>query len=173
MNIQAPKFLLNGPLGSLSECHRRIENSLQGLQEIVKDAPVDGLPPPFRARLESLLDFFSTTVKRHTLDEEMSLFPRLRMDPLADLIIEKLEADHKRAESLYQTVETLGRDWLASGSIDSFPRYNLREAVEALHELSDEHFKIEEQRLFPLAAGRLDSQTLRQLGKEMALRREL
>lgn len=173
MNIHAQGDLSSQPLSVLHEGHRNIERSLQVLREMVGEAPVDGLLSPHKQKLEHELNVFFAMVKRHRMDEEASLFPRLRVDPLAALIIDELERDHQRAESWQQTIRNVGRDWLVSGFQDDVARDKILEAIEELARLGQKHTKIEEQRLFPLAMGRLDEETLRQMAAEMSARHRL
>lgn len=171
MNIHTQGELSNQPISTLHEGHRKIERSLQVLHEMVGKASVDGRPPDDLQKLESELNFYFETVKRHKMDEEGSLFPRLRVDPLAVRIIEELEKDHQQAASWQQTVRVVGQNWLLSGFQDESQRNKILQALEELAQLAQKHTKIEEQRLFPLALGRLDEATLRQVGAEMSARR--
>lgn len=78
---QRPDHGFNEPLGLLSDCHRRIEHSLQVLLAVTEQ--VDGQPlfAAHRSDLEGALAYFGTAAPRHTADEEESLFPRLRTAP--------------------------------------------------------------------------------------------
>jgi G3E family GTPase len=91
------------PIGLLSDCHRRVEMFLGSLRAIGDTCDVlddDGL----RA-LENALRYFRQAAHKHTADEEVSLFPRLRQcaslheSKVAEM--ERLEKDHAWADPLH------------------------------------------------------------------------
>ncbi len=171
MQIFPKEHGFDEPLGLLSDCHRRVERFLTILHKVVEQAPEEQLQPLYREGLESALDYFSTAAPKHTADEEESLFPRLCGDPKAEAIMADLEADHKRSEPLHETVERLGRRWLAQGSLAATEREEMGRAVSLLRQLYSAHIKVEDERLFPLAAELLSDSSLQQVGREMAARR--
>ncbi len=73
------------PIGLLSDCHRRIERFLGVLVTVATQAEGAALNPEQRGALEISLRYFKLAAPKHTLDEEDSLFPRLRdsQDPRA------------------------------------------------------------------------------------------
>ena len=171
MNIQARSRPHCAPLKQLCECHRQIQKSLRILQSVVNEAPLSGLPPPYKTRLGDALNFLRIAVPGHMLDEELSLFPRLKIDPFADMIITELKRDHQRLGMLFQALETIGRDWLHREQIESIRRGEFRELTEKAISCLVAHNQIEEQRLFPLAYGRLSPEDLQQIEQEMTSRR--
>ncbi len=67
------------PLGLLSDCHRRIERFLDGLIVISEEAQGNKIDDVQRQQFEVGLRYFRVAAPKHTLDEEESLFPRLRL----------------------------------------------------------------------------------------------
>ena len=165
------------PLGLLSDCHRRIEHFLGVLLAIERHAAGGTLEARPRADLEAALTYFATAAPKHTADEEESLFPRLRAttDPAAiqalDLL-DRLEQDHNEAEQHHCSVDILGRRWLAVGSLDPVAATALRAHLSALQTIYRQHIGLEDRELFPAAARLLSPDQLREVGMEMAARRQ-
>ncbi len=171
MNIQAQSRSCCAPLRQLCECHRQIQESLRKLHDVILEAPLCALPPPYKKRLRGALDFLRIVVPGHMLDKELSLFPRLRIDPFAEMIISELKRDHQRLGTLFQSVETYGQEWLRRSQIDGERRAEFRLLIIKTLNALKTHNRIEEQRLFPLAYGRLEPEDLHQIEQEMASRR--
>ena len=77
VQIGAQSHSFSDPTGLLSDCHRRIEMFLRALERVasVIDRP---LTEDIRTAMESALRYFREDAPKHTADEEMSLFPRMR-----------------------------------------------------------------------------------------------
>lgn len=159
------------PLGLLSDCHRRIEQFLNVLSNLAREARGRQLTSDERAALERALTYFREAAPKHTHDEEDSLFPRIAYSSEAAAIIQELEADHSTADSAHSEIDTLGRQWLqAPLSPDSAAR--LIELLNQLQALYATHIAIEDRKLFPLAATLLDEDKLKSIGHEMSSRRK-
>ena len=107
---------------------------------------------------------------------EESLFPRLRETrdgaaAHAFEVLARLERDHDDAEQHHRAVDTLGRRWLAAGSLDPVAAGALRAHLAALQAIYQEHIDLEDRELFPTAARLLSSGQLAEVGREMAARR--
>jgi iron-sulfur cluster repair protein YtfE (RIC family) len=188
------------PLGLLSDCHRRIERFLNTLVTIVEQTQErtqiedrerneenEGggvhlsigqtpLSPEHRQALEASLRYFREASPRHTLDEEESLFPMLRAcsdDAVKEALnaVDKLEADHDQAKAGHAEVDQLGRKWLAEGSLTRKEMARMAEILRGLQSLYQNHIKIEDTEVFPIAARVLDAQMIKVIGREMAGRR--
>jgi hemerythrin-like domain-containing protein len=173
---QRPDHGFDEPLGLLRDCHRRIEHFLSVLMSISSQHAGEHLDTRSREQLEGALRYFATAAPRHTADEEQSLFPRLAAahDPnsrKAIELVQRLECDHTDASVLHATVDRLGRQWLQAGALPAGDAMSLREAVERLDSLYKSHIAVEDQQLFPAAAGLLSADDLRDIGQEMARRR--
>lgn len=164
------------PLELLKDCHRRIEHFLGVLQTAVELFGEGDLPYEGRRALETSLEYFTRAAPRHTADEEESLFPRMRRSADAETLavmaeIDRLESDHRRAEERHQKVDELGRKWLASGFVGQSERDTLRTLLAELVEVYAAHIRLEDERVFEVAAKSLLPEDLRQVGAEMRRRR--
>jgi len=73
-----PDSGFDDPIGMLTDCHRRIEQFLEILVVVAHRAQRRALNDEESAAVRSALDYFRIGGQRHTADEELSLFPRLR-----------------------------------------------------------------------------------------------
>jgi hemerythrin-like domain-containing protein len=164
----------NNPLGLLSDCHRRIEHFLNVLVKVANRARGASLDSEQRRALTAALDYFERAAPRHTLDEEESLFPRLRAhdDARVELeAIEKLHSDHAVADEMHRQVHSLVRLWLDGGELSEKNTHRLVEMLKELSSLYERHIKLEDSQLFPKAARVLDPGEIEVIGREMAARR--
>ncbi len=164
------------PIELLKDCHRRIEHFLGVLQQVVELFGDGKLPEEGRRALEASLDYFAHAAPRHTADEEQSLFPRMRRSGDAEARVvmaelERLEADHRRADERHAKVDELGRKWLAEGSIDERNRATMRTLLDELVALYTAHIRLEDERVFEVAMRTLDRRDLGEVGFEMRRRR--
>ena len=166
------------PLGLLSDCHRRIEHFLRVLITVANEAAGGDLSASHRSALEGAIKYFAVAAPKHTADEEVSLFPRLRQraDPaiasaLASLDI--LEHDHGEAETHHAAVDDLVRRWLTDGRLAQADVDGLRTHLARLQALYERHIAIEDQEIFPAAARVLARADFEQIGGEMAARRQV
>ncbi len=195
-----PESSFADPLCLLSDCHRRIEKFLHTLIVIVQQTQegtqiadrerveenegggvhLSIVYPPLNAEqrqaLEVALRYFREASPRHTLDEEESLFPKLRAcggGAAQDALdaVDALEADHDRAEAGHAEVEQLGQKWLAEGRLSRSESARMAEVLQSLQSLYQTHIQVEDTQIFPLAADVLDAPTIQAIGREMAERR--
>ena len=165
------------PFGLLSECHRRIEGFLSLLLSVADSRRGGTLAEADREVLTAGLYYLRTVTPRHSVDEEQSLFPRLRSseDPHAKTairMIERLEADHRVAEDHHDAVEVLGCRWLREGTLPAGDARALREHLVSLERLYHRHIAVEDQDLFPMARRLLTPAELGAIGREMAGRKD-
>ncbi len=166
------------PLGLLSDCHRRIEHFLNVLITVTREAAGGDLIPSYRSALEGALKYFTVAAPRHTEDEEVSLFPRLRENTgpaLAGALdaLDTLERDHDVADTDHAAVDVLVRRWLTDGHLPESETDELRDRLARLQALYRRHIAIEDQEIFPAAARALGDEQIRQIGSEMAGRRHV
>lgn len=173
VQLLPPDHGFDQPLGLLSDCHRRIERFLQLLEVVAREAPEHWLPTQYDDALCSSLNYFKDAAPKHTLDEEISLFPRISHDPEASKIIECLEKDHMLSEQSHSEIEELGRRWLSQGYLTINQRRRFAKRVRELITLYRDHIRIEDEELFPMAASILDENDIKVIGQEMATRRHL
>ena len=164
------------PLGLLSDCHRRIEHFLEVLVKVTNDAAGRALTADYRTALEGAVRYFAVAAPKHTADEEISLFPRLRAsgDPnIAEALsaLDKLERDHEEADQHHASVDTLVRRWLENDRLAPSEVAELQDHLGRLQTLYHEHIAIEDRQVFPAAAGALGPAEIAAVGAEMAARR--
>jgi len=166
------------PLGLLSDCHRRIERFLDGLIAISEEAQGNKLSDMQRQQFEVGLRYFREAAPKHTLDEEESLFPRLRLHQdgeslTAFALLDGLHADHTEAEIKHQRVDDLGRAWLADEWLSPDSAWMLIGLLKGLRMTYEKHIAVEDNELFPFAGRILDRTELEAIAQEMAARRGL
>ena len=174
---QRPDHGFDEPLGLLSDCHRRIEHFLDVLATITDEAAGGPLTPSNRRALEGSIGYFAVAAPKHTADEEISLFPRLRENANPEVAgalaaLDALEHDHQEAQTDHVAVDELARQWLADGSLSEPNLEELRQRVARLQALYQRHIAIEDREVFPIAARVLHRAQIEELGREMAARRQ-
>lgn len=165
------------PLALLSECHRRIERFLADMVRVATERRGGELTETDRSDLAGAVRYFREAAPRHTADEEESLFPRMRagaqpqaQQALAEL--DRLEADHQRADAHHAEANTLAMRWLSEGRLNEAEARRLAEVLATLGEIYREHIAVEDSAVFPAAAS-LPAEELEAVGREMAARRGL
>jgi hemerythrin-like domain-containing protein len=169
-----PESDFTNPLGMLSDCHRRIERFLAALAFVAEQSASTGLGAGQRATLDAALRYFREAAPKHTLDEEESLFPRLRAsDGAAEALalLDSLHTDHELAEAYHREVETLAGRLLADGRLSEEESRRLISVLKYLRAVYREHIRAEDEGLFPLAGRVLSGTELEAVGREMAERR--
>jgi hemerythrin-like domain-containing protein len=163
----------DNPLGMLQDCHRRIERFLAILCDVADRAHARALTDEEAAAVRASLAYFREGGRRHTADEEESLFPRMRnlaapgtLDP-----IDRLQEDHREADQLHDDIDRLYSDWLSSGALDPGRQQAMLSKTQRLRELYSEHIHTEEATVFPAAARILDRDALAAIGCEFRARR--
>jgi len=171
-----PESDFSDPLGMLSDCHRRIERCLNVLAILTSQAQGSGLSAKERHALEAALRYFRVAAPMHTLDEEDSLFPRMRAQQRPELYeaigqLQALEVDHHSTEAAHGEVEEQGRRWLTRGHLPDEAAERLSLVLDNLQAIYAAHIRQEDSEVFPLAAKLLEPSDIQALGREMAIRR--
>jgi len=164
------------PLKLLQDCHRRIEHFLEVLQRVVEVSSDGTLGDEARRALKMALHYFREAAPRHTMDEEESLFPRLRQcggeaARAALARVAALEADHVRADARHHEVDAIGMRWLELGRLSQAQRSALKQHLDELQKLYAGHLKVEDCDIFPLAGKSLSGEQMAAIGQEMKARR--
>jgi hemerythrin-like domain-containing protein len=160
------------PIGMLKDCHRRIESFLRMLCVVVDRAQGRSLTDEERVAVQAALQYFHTGGQRHSADEEQSLFPRLRkFDTHALEDIDRLEADHRVASDLHESIERFYLTWIKSGGLGQGDTRQLLTDTSRLKQLYADHIELEEKKVFARAAQVLDSDALAAIGTEFRFRR--
>lgn len=168
-----PDSGFDDPIGMLKDCHRRVEHFLNILVVVVDRARGRSLVDEERAAIEASLHYFRVGGRRHTADEEESLFPRMRQAGALPPEIEALENDHDEADPLHETADRLYTRWIENGSLSEEEDRHLRAATERLRTLYANHIHIEDTIVFPRASQALAPEALQQIGEEFRNRRNL
>lgn len=164
------------PLELLSDCHRRVERFLGDLVLVAERKRGEELSALEREALTAALRYFREAAPKHTADEEESLFPRMRAGG-GELVAEAftkiaaLEADHERAKVSHGRIELLGQRWLTKGKLHSVDLIEMLEHLSNLQAMYQQHIRVEDEEIFPLAARIVGRDALNAIGQEMAARR--
>lgn len=175
---QKPESDFHQPIGMLEDCHKRILFFLKNLIKVAAEAAPGPLDPAHRVTLEKALKYFRESAPRHTADEEESLFPRLRKmegPRIGELFarIDSLENEHRWADQQHFDVDTICRDWLATGVCPPSDRAQLQTILGDLLGFYERHIRIEESEVFTAARELLSESGKESIGQEMAHRRGL
>ena len=161
------------PIGMLKDCHRRIEHFLNTICLVVERARARRLSEEEASAIEAALLYFRVGGRRHSADEEESLFPRMRQDAalagMPELL--KLENEHREANRLHEVVSLLCLAWIRNGRLNAENEQQLASAMQRLKGLYVEHIEVEETVVFPRAAAALDGKTIAVIGEEFRGRR--
>lgn len=160
------------PIGMLKDCHRRIESFLGILSVVVGRAQGRNLTSEERSAIEAAIQYFRVGGKRHTADEEESLFPRLRVSDMDFEEIDRLENDHREANDLHDSVEQLYSHWIENGKLGPEDTQQLISETGRLNQVYAGHIRIEEDVVFARAEKLLDRQTIVEIGSEFRMRRQ-
>ncbi len=158
-----PSF--DDPVAVLESCHRKIEERLAAILRVAADPS----HPEAANVLRDALQYFDTGGVKHTLDEDASIFPRLRGEG-ADELLETLEEEHRTAEAIYLAVRTVAQRIVDAPEAAAEVAADLATQAAALDAAYREHIAREEAELFPRIRA-LDAAQLRAIGLEMKLRR--
>lgn len=164
------------PLGLLSDCHRRIEYFLGLLVKVARQARGQNLSGEEREALEVARRYFLQAAPRHTLDEEESLFPRMRATQSSEAqasldMLEALHRDHAVADETHKEADALIARWLESGALSEGEAHRLEGMLEDLSAIYQRHIALEDNTVFPLAGRILSRAEIEAVGREMAARR--
>lgn len=131
-----------------------------------------------RTPLNSALRYFREAAPKHNVDEEESLFPRLRQteDPRAQSALNKLTAledEHRWATPLHEDIDQLGKRYLSERQLSAAEIAAFRSAIDRLASMYRQHIAIEDDLIFPCAVQVLSQGDKDAIAKEMASRRNL
>jgi hemerythrin-like domain-containing protein len=160
------------PIGMLKDCHQRIKSFLGILSVVVGRAHGRNLTSEERSAIQAAIQYFRVGGKRHTADEEESLFPRLRASDMDIEEIDRLENDHREADDLHDSVEQLYSQWIEDSKLGPEDTQRLISETGRLSQVYAGHIRIEEDVVFARAEKLLDRHTIVEIGSEFRLRRQ-
>jgi hemerythrin-like domain-containing protein len=148
------------PFERLVRCHRRLEECLDDLARAVREKNV--------VALRDVSAFFDRQLRRHEVDEERSLFPRLAASENVTLrsLAARLENEHRDHEALHARLERIRRALERDDDTS-----DLAPCAEAIAAAYRTHIHEEEKTLFPLARAELPPVVLDAIAREMEERR--
>ena len=179
------------PLQFLTACHGRIRMRLCTFLQAATRLRAPGSIE--RHQLEAALLFFRSSGEGHNVDEEITLFPRLRPrlqaagEDEAVALIDRLLAEHEEQNAAFERME---RAMLAIdpslGTGDGLPdpgaapiacgtpaAVELAAALEAVVAEYEAHIPLEDDVIYPIAAQVMPADELAEVAKEMRERRRL
>lgn len=172
-----PDHTFSNPIGLLTDCHRRIKKFLMIMITVMRQTHGGPLKTAQQEALELAVQYFRDAAPKHTMDEEVSLFPRMRqLCRLLDSSIESihhLEKEHQMAQENHDNVERLAKKWLLEGLLCFEDACSLSDALGRLSVIYKKHIDVEEQNIFPLASKILSRAEVTEIGREMAMRRNI
>ena len=170
-----PDAGFDDPLAMLYDCHRRVERFLKILVSVVRDADGDTLTKAQINSVQAALHYFRESGVKHTRDEEESLFPRILGLIAADVrqSIENLQQEHHDADQLHDRIDSLYELWIAKDALIPQDKLDLLQTTDTLSSLYSKHIAIEESLIFPTAKSILNSDEIRVIGHEFAMRRNV
>ena len=165
------------PLGLMAHCHRKIETYLKGLLiagDVLRGG-TDKAAEAFRL-IDAAREHFAVRGPKHTEDEEVSLFPRLREHGGAEAeealsAVAELEAQHRAAEQTHAEFDSLVGRLPRDGSAGAGDINRYAELAAALSDLYRPHIRVEDELVFPAAARVIPPSVLAVIGGEMRARR--
>ena len=166
------------PIGMLGDCHRRIEMFLNVLVRVAEQAQGEALNEEQRGALDTALRYFREAARKHTADEEESLFPGSVGSKVPKCERSWLESSHwKRNTSvpIEATVRStiLGKLWLSGGKAAPGTGVESLALLIQLRDLYRHHIATEDNEVFPTAAAALSAADREAIGGEMASRRSI
>ncbi len=168
------------PLDFLFHCHQNIAANLEALRRATAELhkkDESGLGDTL-ARIDTILIGLTSAGKKHTADEEESLFPRLRQykdEVVSEVfeVLEQLEAQHRRAASIEKSLGRLVETLHADDAPDENKIALFGDLGESLYELYKPHIQIENEFVFPAAAKILSRDDQLAMGGEIYERRKV
>lgn len=172
IHIGQASATIDTPVEHLMACHRRIEDRLATLER-AGDHLREDKPAALEAIRKSIL-FLDSSGVLHTMDEEESLFPRVRphLTPEELHYLDGLEEQHRAAESVFTELKRVTEELAAAAdnSISLESRY--KELAARLSALYRPHIQSEDEILTRLARRTLTDDQLKAIAEEMKERRE-
>jgi hemerythrin-like domain-containing protein len=158
-----------GPLEHLVACHRRIEDRLDVLERA--GAMLDSAPEASLIAIQNSIRFMDLSGALHTIDEEESVFPRLREAVSAEEreYLHHLEAEHCEAEQVYARLKAVAerlRQHVTSNDVAEY-----RGTVATLVRMYRSHIASEDSVLVQMGRRSLTDEQLETIQSEMRARR--
>jgi hemerythrin-like domain-containing protein len=171
IQMGSPASTIDTPLEHLSACHRRIEDRLATLRRAADHW--DRSPAEALEAIRGSLRFLDSNGVLHTLDEEESVFPRLRPRLTAEEVehLDRLEQQHQEVESVLTELKSVVAGFVALHAPATHLQRRYRELAARLADLYRPHIQFEDEVLMRLACRVLNHEDLVEISTEMKARR--
>jgi len=172
IKIGAPSATIDSPVEHLMACHRRIEDRLDTLVRAADYLESDR--DSALAAIAKSLQFLDSSGVQHTMDEEDSVFPRLRERVSADQVayLDSLEQDHEHAESVLASLRLLVQEAVRQSPVEPTLIDRYRACAEDLRLLYRRHIRSEDEILTAMAKQNLSQKEIAEISDEMRTRRQ-
>lgn len=172
---------VSDPLRLMEHCHKKIEAHLESLAcaiELLHNKTAEDTKTAF-ALIDAAHIHLAGPGVKHTEDEEVSLFPRIRerggnAGEEVFAAMSELETQHRTAKQLeadfFDMVLNLPR---SGGELEKKDLERFAATVTAIIELYRPHISLENTLVFPIAARVLTPEDIQQLGSEILARRKV
>lgn len=167
---ESPAAGFDEPFELLAACHGRVQRMLDLLGRLGVHLASRGCDGPARQAAQDVMRYFDLAGPAHHEDEERHVFPPLLRDGDALLVatVRQLQRDHVAMGLQWSSVRAdlqavVSGQWQWSGAAPAH--------WGAFAGLYAGHIRIEEDRVYPAARGRLDAAQQADMGGEMAQRR--
>lgn len=177
MSPDAPAGTTLGPLASLVAYHNDVRAHLARLEVLARGSESrdrDEWLEAIAALARSALDLVNDEGRLHGLDEDLSLFPRIRAalapaDAAVADAVARAAREHAELEPFWPPLERWLDSLTVPDGVVSLPA--LRDARRRVEERYTPHLALEEAIIYPAAARVLDAPTLAHIAQEMRERR--
>ena len=171
IQIGQPNPTIDTPIEHLTACHRRIEERLATLERAG-----DHLRQDRGAALDAIrssIRFLDSSGALHTMDEEASLFPRLRPQLSREELayVDSLEEQHDEAESVFADLKDVAAQLTTTSGNAAVLEGRYRQLTSRLGSLYRSHIRSEDEILSKLARRLIDPDQLKAISEEMRSRR--
>ena len=154
----------------LGRSHRRLDERLIELRRAVEAIVRERATADDLEVVDSVLDYLERSALRHELDEEESLFPRLRGHRDLIPLLHDLHIEHEEHRRLVANLRSLRNGWAPSGP-DASAGAAMVIAVTDLSRAYRSHIQREDRELLPAARVLLAPADVAALSGEMDARR--
>ena len=160
------------PLALLLACHDRVRSSILLLREIGQSVAAGRIDAGVHRAAADVLHYFDRAAPQHHEDEEQHIFPCVLAQGGGDVVrqaVLKLQEEHLAMEAQWARLR-VALAALADGHRVAYDAMQIAAATRFC-DLYEEHARLEEEVVFPIAENLLDAVARRRAGTEMVRRR--